>query len=282
MLLASLIETRMSKQDILHAYLCKVCFKTFQSHLTYVFLNYYVFISLFFFTHYDSMMKICVLVRTYNKTKCLQIYWGHGIHGIEAAANFYFGKPPLLLTIGECAMLAGMIPAPEILSPFRDPSRWVYTYEPLKLPHAQWWQQGQHQQFYFVSKSSQPYVVLNIWCEMFFCPRGKQSQRRALQRMVETGILDKNHAQVIISQDLELRSGPTEMKSRSCRAPFFVDEVVHRKVPLLKWRIVWGHYLYLSYDSFNDGTLFFHHVMMLFLLACHVGDFWSTRKVWTW
>ena len=35
MLLASLIETRMSKQDILHAYLCKVCFKILQSHLIY-------------------------------------------------------------------------------------------------------------------------------------------------------------------------------------------------------------------------------------------------------
>ena len=91
--------------------------------------------------------------------------------------------------------------------------------------------------------------------------------------MVETGILDENHAQLIISQDLQLRSGPTEMKSRPCRAPFFVDEVVHRKVPLLKWRIVWHHSLYLCDESLNDETLFFHHVMMPFFLACHVGDF---------
>jgi membrane peptidoglycan carboxypeptidase len=54
---------------------------------------------------------------------CIQIYWGHGIYGIEAAAKFYFGKPPVLLKIGECAMLAGMIPAPEFFSPFRDGSR---------------------------------------------------------------------------------------------------------------------------------------------------------------
>lgn len=52
-----------------------------------------------------------------------QIYWGHGMYGIETASAFYFGKHPSLLTLGECAMLAGIIPAPELLSPFRDPSR---------------------------------------------------------------------------------------------------------------------------------------------------------------
>lgn len=52
-----------------------------------------------------------------------KIYWGHGMYGIETASAFYFGKHPSLLTLGECAMLAGIIPAPELLSPFRDPSR---------------------------------------------------------------------------------------------------------------------------------------------------------------
>ncbi|KAM6543099.1 hypothetical protein CsatB_007546 [Cannabis sativa] len=53
----------------------------------------------------------------------IQIYWGHGIHGIESASRFYFGKHPSLLTLGESALLAGMIPAPELRSPFRDRSR---------------------------------------------------------------------------------------------------------------------------------------------------------------
>lgn len=45
------------------------------------------------------------------------------MYGIEAASALYFGKHPSLLTLGECAMLAGIIPAPELLSPYRDPSR---------------------------------------------------------------------------------------------------------------------------------------------------------------
>lgn len=54
----------------------------------------------------------------------IQIYWGHGIHGIESASDFYFGKHPSLLTLGESALLAGIIPAPEVRSPFRDRSRY--------------------------------------------------------------------------------------------------------------------------------------------------------------
>jgi membrane peptidoglycan carboxypeptidase len=49
------------------------------------------------------------------------------MYGIETASAFYFGKHPSLLTLGECAMLAGIIPAPELLSPFRDPSRFFPT-----------------------------------------------------------------------------------------------------------------------------------------------------------
>lgn len=53
----------------------------------------------------------------------LQIYWGHGIYGVESASIFYFGKHPSLLCLGESALLAGIIPAPELRSPFRDCSR---------------------------------------------------------------------------------------------------------------------------------------------------------------
>ncbi|GLJ48742.1 hypothetical protein SUGI_1027890 [Cryptomeria japonica] len=64
------------------------------------------------------MSKWDILFSYLNK-----IYWGHGLYGIERASAFYFGKHPSLLTLGECAMLAGIIPAPELLSPYRDPSR---------------------------------------------------------------------------------------------------------------------------------------------------------------
>ena len=51
------------------------------------------------------------------------MYWGHGKFGIESASMFYFGKHPSFLTVGESALLAGILPAPEILNPFTDPER---------------------------------------------------------------------------------------------------------------------------------------------------------------
>ncbi|GBG59916.1 hypothetical protein CBR_g66722 [Chara braunii] len=75
-----------------------------------------------------EMLIALILERLLTKWDILhlylnKIYWGHGVHGIEAAAALYFNKHPSMLTLGECAMLAGIIPAPELLSPYRDPSR---------------------------------------------------------------------------------------------------------------------------------------------------------------
>jgi penicillin-binding protein 1A len=54
---------------------------------------------------------------------CNQIYLGHGNYGMEAAANYYFGKPAARLTLPEAALLAGLIQRPEEFSPFRSPDR---------------------------------------------------------------------------------------------------------------------------------------------------------------
>lgn len=76
-------------------------------------------IEMFLAVLLENRMSKWDILHTYLK----KIYWGHGIYGIEAASAFYFGKHPSMLRLGECAMLAGIIPAPEILSPYRDPSR---------------------------------------------------------------------------------------------------------------------------------------------------------------
>ncbi|XVE55381.1 hypothetical protein DITRI_Ditri03aG0153900 [Diplodiscus trichospermus] len=72
-----------------------------------------------------EMVLALALERTISKQGILssyvcKIYWGHGINGIESASNFYFGKHPSLLSLAESAMLAGLIPAPELRSPLRD------------------------------------------------------------------------------------------------------------------------------------------------------------------
>ena len=49
-----------------------------------------------------------------------EIYWGQnrtmGIFGIGEASRFYFGKRPQQLTLGESAILTGMIKSPNTFS----------------------------------------------------------------------------------------------------------------------------------------------------------------------
>ena len=60
--------------------------------------------------------------KLYSKEEILEIYlnkvyFGDGLYGAEAAARGYFGKPASDLTLGEAAMLAGIIRAPSTSNP---------------------------------------------------------------------------------------------------------------------------------------------------------------------
>jgi penicillin-binding protein 1B len=68
----------------------------------------------------------------YSKQQILEaylneIYLGQrgilGIHGVGAAARVYFGKEVHQLTLGESALLAGMVRAPNTYSPLLNPER---------------------------------------------------------------------------------------------------------------------------------------------------------------
>ena len=54
-----------------------------------------------------------------------QIYLGDGAYGVEAAAQVYFGKKASQLSLGECALLAGLPQAPSRYSLFKHLNRAV-------------------------------------------------------------------------------------------------------------------------------------------------------------
>ncbi|MBR4643011.1 MAG: PBP1A family penicillin-binding protein [Selenomonadaceae bacterium] len=65
------------------------------------------------------------LEKQYTKQEILelylnQIYFGQGAYGVQAAAKTYFGKNVEDLTLGECAMLAGIPKSPNYYSPFNN------------------------------------------------------------------------------------------------------------------------------------------------------------------
>lgn len=65
------------------------------------------------------------LERRYTKQEILemylnQIYFGEGAYGVQSAAILYFGKNVEDLTLGECALLAGLPRRPTEYSPFNS------------------------------------------------------------------------------------------------------------------------------------------------------------------
>ena len=68
------------------------------------------------------------LERLYTKNQILEmylntIYYGHGTWGIAAASQAYFAKRPGQLSVSEAALLAGLVAAPELYSPYRSMER---------------------------------------------------------------------------------------------------------------------------------------------------------------
>ncbi len=48
------------------------------------------------------------------------VYFGDNVYGLRAAANHYFSREPEELTVGQAAMLAGLVKAPSRLAPTRN------------------------------------------------------------------------------------------------------------------------------------------------------------------
>ncbi|MDI3298789.1 MAG: transglycosylase domain-containing protein [Bacillota bacterium] len=68
------------------------------------------------------------LARWYPRRQILEmylnrVYLGYGARGVGAAAQLYFGKPVWRLTTAESALIAGLIRAPELDSPYSDVAR---------------------------------------------------------------------------------------------------------------------------------------------------------------
>jgi penicillin-binding protein 2D len=64
----------------------------------------------------------------YSKDEILEgylntIYYGHGVYGVEAAANLYFRKQARDLTLEEAALLAAIPKGPSYYSPFLNPAK---------------------------------------------------------------------------------------------------------------------------------------------------------------
>ncbi len=74
----------------------------------------------------DELVLALWLEASYSKDQILElylnrVYFGSGAYGVEAAAQRYFGKSARMVTLGEAAVLAGLVKAPSRLAPNRNP-----------------------------------------------------------------------------------------------------------------------------------------------------------------
>ena len=81
---------------------------------------------------YERKIKEAILAfqieKNYTKDEILTLYCnqvplGKGVYGVEAAAQFYFGKPTRDLSLEEAALIAGLPGRPATFNPFDNPER---------------------------------------------------------------------------------------------------------------------------------------------------------------
>lgn len=76
----------------------------------------------------QEMLLAIEIERNYSKDEILErylnlIYFGAGAYGVQAASHAYFGKDVSGLTLPEASMLAGLVAAPSLYSPYNDLQR---------------------------------------------------------------------------------------------------------------------------------------------------------------
>lgn len=74
----------------------------------------------------QELMLAIWLEQNFTKDEILtlylnRVYFGAGAYGVDAASFRYFGKPSRELSVGEAAVLAGLLKAPSRLSPTANP-----------------------------------------------------------------------------------------------------------------------------------------------------------------
>ncbi|KAK9809151.1 hypothetical protein WJX72_010250 [[Myrmecia] bisecta] len=144
------------------------------------------------------------------------VYYGHGIVGVSQAAAAYFGKQPAQLSTSEAALLAGVLPAPESLSPFRDA-------QAARRVHAQ--------------------VISSMVDSGCLHAEHAECIRRAGLPITLASI-----AQVPAAVGEQTCATPNRRQGAPYRAPFFVNEVLHQVPHLLGTRLQQGLRIYTTLD----------------------------------
>jgi len=142
------------------------------------------------------------------------IYLGHGAYGIESAAQKYFAKNAVDLTLGEAALLAGLPKAPSWYSPNLHPkrarSRQAYVLERMA------------EDGYITDKEktealSAPLVVRESSSEEKIAPYFTENVRRYVQKKYGSDVLYKEGLAVYTTLNIDMQRAAREAVEQGLR-----------------------------------------------------------------
>ncbi|MEW5993632.1 MAG: transglycosylase domain-containing protein, partial [Candidatus Zixiibacteriota bacterium] len=163
------------------------------------------------------------LERTYSKEEIIemylnQYYFGRGAYGIAAAAHTFFSKPVEELSLSDCAILVGVLKAPNINSPFTDPEKCLRARNRVLFSYYQYGGIAQEQ---FDSLRSEPLRINPPEEEIGTAPYFTEYIRQYIFDRYGESVLYSGGLKVFTSLDAglqEIAEAAVEMKVDSLRA----------------------------------------------------------------
>ncbi len=130
---------------------------------------------------------------------CNQIYLGHGVYGVEAAAEFYFGKHTNELTVPEAAMITGIAASPTNFSPLSNPKRALE-----RRNHVLWRmrEEGYITAQEYKKDQCEPIALARLQLEDSLCPYFSEEIRKFLEEKFGTQRL--YHEGLIVQSTLDM------------------------------------------------------------------------------
>ncbi len=145
--------------------------------------------------------------RRYSKQEILrfytnQVHFGHGLYGLEAAAQHFFGKTAPRLSLGESATLVGLLPRPAGYSPLVNLGR---ATERRNLVLRRMVDEGYLTAADFERERELPLLVADQDDQDTMAPHFTEEVRRHLQESYGTGELYRGGLVVETTLDPELQ-----------------------------------------------------------------------------
>ncbi len=184
------------------------------------------------------------LERTYSKEEILemylnQYYFSRGAYGVAAAAHLYFSKQVPELNISDCAILIGMLKAPNVNSPLNDPEKSLKARNRVLYSYHSW---GGMSEALYDSLSSEPLFISPPEEKAGIAPYFTETVRQYILREYGEQSLYSGGLKVFTSLDFDLQLA--------------AEAALHKKVDSLRARIERRYDLdNLTYTKFLPDTV---------------------------